>query len=108
MSTPAILPPTALPATLPKMHPEAVHDENATTSPSRAAKKDEAVVSKEGKGALATHEADQTAPTKGLSAGDAAVLGQGLKRSNPAHFKQYDTNGDGKLSAQEAHAAGLG
>ena len=108
MSAPAIPPTSTPPATAPKVHPEAEHVENAPASQPLGAKKDEAVISKVGKEALATHEAAQTAPAKGLSAADAAALGQGLKRSNPAHFKQYDTNGDGKLSAQEAHAAGLG
>ena len=108
MSAPAI-PPTSTPPTIdPKVHPEAVSVEKAPASPSRAAKKDEAVISTDGKESLATHEAAQAAPAKGLSAADAAALGQGLKRSNPVHFKQYDTNGDGKLSAPEAHAAGLG
>ncbi len=37
----------------------------------------------------------------------ALELGKQLQRSNPVDFKKADANGDGKLSAAEARAAGL-
>jgi hypothetical protein len=111
MTTPAIPAILAPAATPPATQPKPVQAEGAPVSPSRAAQKDEAVISKDGKDALATNgksQAAEAAPSKVLSNSDAALIGQGLKRSNPEHFKQYDTNGDGKLNAQEAKAAGLG
>jgi hypothetical protein len=78
------------------------------TSGSSTPAGDHATISPEGRTALASEHAGQTAPpAKVLSSADAASLGRQLQHANPAHFKLADTNGDGRLSPAEAKSAGL-
>jgi hypothetical protein len=111
MTDDAISPASVAPTSISHLSLSTRAAEASTRTTEVAAKKDEAVISKDGQNALAKHEgvpSSQQAPAKVLSNSDAALIGQGIQRSNPAHFKSYDSNGDGKLSAQEARAAGLG
>ncbi len=70
---------------------------------------DHAVISPGGHAALDQEQAPPTSTTVAAAAvtAKALQLGKQLQHSNPVDFKKADTNGDGRLSAAEARAAGL-
>lgn len=75
---------------------------------------DRLTISKAAKHALATDKAttdssSASAATQAAAraADQALQAGKQLQQRNLAAFKQADANGNGKLSAEEAHAAGL-
>lgn len=83
-----------------------------TSAPPASSKSDRVVISKAGREALANDQApaaasQPAAAAAGLTNDQALQIGKALLRSNPANFKKDDQNGDGKLSAAEARAAGL-
>lgn len=83
----------------------------AGTVPAAAGKAttDHAEISPAGHAALDSEQAPPASPTVAAAAlsQKALQLGKQLLHSNPVDFKKADTNGDGKLSAAEARAAGL-
>jgi hypothetical protein len=68
---------------------------------------DHAVISPAGHAALDQEQAPPASPTAAAAAATALQLGKQLQHSNPVDVTKADTNGDGRLSAAEARAAGL-
>lgn len=85
----------------------------AKSVPASRSQSDQVTISKSGRDALAKDQASPPAPrapevpVAALTNDQALQIGKSLQRSNPVNFKKDDQNGDGKLSAAEARAAGL-
>jgi hypothetical protein len=79
------------------------------TGASGKATTDHAVISPAGHAALDQEQGPSASPAAAAAAltQKALQLGKQLQHSDPADFTKADTNGDGKLSAAEARAAGL-